>query len=189
MRRPSRTRRYAPVAILLGLGWGLAVMNLDRWLVSAAQRRDRWFANVVQALPRLLIALIIGTLISTPIVLFLFQREINAELAVIHQDRRASFATAQAGDPRFARIPALQRDVANGRTALANETDPELRAAVARQLERDESNSTGCSRSDASKRRRTSGRSVRTPASWRAWQPSSSSPSSTAHSGRRTWYS
>jgi Domain of unknown function (DUF4407) len=99
------------LSAIIGLGWGLAIMNLDRWLVTAAQRRDRWYQNLTVALPRLCLALIIGTVISTPLVLWIFQKEINTELDVIHQQKVEANATTLNNDPRFAGLPKLRDEI------------------------------------------------------------------------------
>jgi hypothetical protein len=108
------------IAIPVGIAWGLAVMNLDRWMVSVTQRRERWTANVGQALPRLILAVIIGAIISTPLVLWLFQREVNAQLAFMHENRIVSFHTDLFNDPQFRQIPDLQRRVDDLQKSLAS---------------------------------------------------------------------
>ncbi|MBN1174062.1 MAG: DUF4407 domain-containing protein [Micromonosporaceae bacterium] len=111
---------YATIPI--GLLWGLAILNLDRWLVTAAQRQERWYQNLVAVLPRLMLALIIGTVISTPLVLRIFQNEINAELEVVHQKRLNQHEQDLQSDTRFSRIPELETEVAKLQ-ALANGTN------------------------------------------------------------------
>ncbi|GAA2854742.1 hypothetical protein Acy02nite_73740 [Actinoplanes cyaneus] len=96
-----------PVALL----WGLAIANLDRWLVAAASRRERWWQNLFTLLPRLLLALVIGAVVSTPLVLWIFQREIQAQLTVDQQADRNRFEAALRADARFAPIPELEAEV------------------------------------------------------------------------------
>jgi hypothetical protein len=79
------------ICIAVGLAWGLAIMNLDRWLISAFPRQDKWWKNVVQALPRFFMALIIGLVVSTPLVLRLFDHEIEQQIDEMHQVSRADF--------------------------------------------------------------------------------------------------
>ncbi|GAA3398212.1 DUF4407 domain-containing protein [Cryptosporangium minutisporangium] len=90
------------VCVAIGLFWGLAIANLDRWLVGAFPRRDTVGKNFLQALPRLLMALLIGVVVSTPLVLRVFNNEIEKEIAAQHdvtrdQERRAIFARYQVG--------------------------------------------------------------------------------------------
>src|SRR6202167_5282299 len=59
------------LAFPIALAWGLVIMGIDRWLiVTMPVEGKRKFAI---ALPRLALALLLGTLISTPIVLRVFQ--------------------------------------------------------------------------------------------------------------------
>jgi Domain of unknown function (DUF4407) len=71
-------------AALVGTAWGLAVMLLDRWLVLSYRRQDKWKAVVVVT-PRLLLALIFGLVISTPLILQIFRPELEQKIAIIQQ--------------------------------------------------------------------------------------------------------
>jgi hypothetical protein len=84
-------RAPIPVAVVIGLLWGLAIMNLDRWLVTATPRRDHWYQNLAATLPRVVLALIMGLVISTPVVLWVFQREIKAGINTIQAENRKAF--------------------------------------------------------------------------------------------------
>lgn len=79
------------LAALFGLVWGLAILNLDRWLVAANARQSSWWRNVLVALPRVLMALRIGVVMSTPLVLQLFSPEIETELVMMRQRAQAAF--------------------------------------------------------------------------------------------------
>lgn len=70
-----------PVAVL----WGLAIMGIDRWMILSIPPRGsrRWAI----AVPRVLLALLLGSVISTPFVLRIFQPEINNEIAVLDTQR------------------------------------------------------------------------------------------------------
>lgn len=106
------------VALLVGLCWGLAIMNLDRWLITAAQRQRRWYLNLALTTPRLLLALIIGTVVSTPMVLWIFNQEIESELNVVQRERDAAFQAALTRDERFRSIPDLERRVADNQRVV-----------------------------------------------------------------------
>src|SRR6478672_126467 len=53
---------HAPllVALILGIGWGLAIMNLDRWLLMSIRRQDTPGKTILMAAPRIVLALLIG---------------------------------------------------------------------------------------------------------------------------------
>ncbi len=88
------------------------ILNLDRLLTLGMTRRGGWWRNVAAALPRLALALLLGAIISTPLVLQIFQSEINAQLEVQHNQRSAEFQEQLDTNPKFAAIPGLERQLA-----------------------------------------------------------------------------
>lgn len=70
------------VAILFGILWGLIIFNLDRFLVSTMRKygvsRGR---QVWMAVPRIILALLIGFTIARPLELKIFEKEINIKVA------------------------------------------------------------------------------------------------------------
>ncbi|NQX78005.1 DUF4407 domain-containing protein [Gilvibacter sp.] len=69
-----------PVAIAFGLVWGLLIFNLDRFIVSTIKKRGKFWDELVQATPRLLLAVIIAIVIAKPLELKIFEKEINQVL-------------------------------------------------------------------------------------------------------------
>ncbi|RLJ61497.1 uncharacterized protein DUF4407 [Lacinutrix venerupis] len=67
-------------AIGFGLVWGLLIFNLDRFIVSTIKKRDNVMDEIIQASPRLLLAVIIAIVISKPLELKIFEKEINQVL-------------------------------------------------------------------------------------------------------------
>ncbi|WP_179375165.1 DUF4407 domain-containing protein [Winogradskyella wichelsiae] len=67
-------------SILFGLIWGLLIFNLDRYIVSTIKKRDNILDEILQATPRLFLALIIAVVISKPLELKIFEKEINQVL-------------------------------------------------------------------------------------------------------------
>ena len=81
------------LAIPVAVFWGLVIMGIDRWLITSMPvDGSRKFA---MAVPRVLLAILLGTLISTPLVLRIFQSEIDAQMAVMQQTNYSSFLSAQ----------------------------------------------------------------------------------------------
>ena len=80
-------------SLLAALLWGLIILGIDRWLVTSMpiDGSRRWPI----AVPRLILAILLGTLISTPLVLRIFQSEINTQIAVIKQQRASEFLASQ----------------------------------------------------------------------------------------------
>jgi multidrug efflux pump subunit AcrA (membrane-fusion protein) len=97
----------APFALL----WGLVIMGIDRWLITSmpADGRRRFY----MAAPRLLLAILLGTLISTPLVLRIFQSEINAQISVMKANAASQFLQSEQGNQVGAQVTYWRDDVAN----------------------------------------------------------------------------
>jgi len=67
-------------AIGFGIVWGLLIFNLDRFIVSTLRKKDSKFAEFSQAAPRIILAIIIAIVISKPLELKIFEKEINQVL-------------------------------------------------------------------------------------------------------------
>jgi hypothetical protein len=104
-------------AVIFGVLWGLAIMSFDRWLVAASGRGVRGLP--LMAL-RLLIAILIGIVVSTPITLRIFQPEIEAEIPTIHSKAAAAFTDQQHANDRGKRITFLNSEI----TTLTGELSP-----------------------------------------------------------------
>lgn len=85
-----------PLAIVLGLLWGLVTLNLDRWLVVSLSRRDSAFRLLADAVPRLLIALLFGYVSSLALILLVFRPEISAYLHSVKSSPYGLLANVQA---------------------------------------------------------------------------------------------
>lgn len=69
-----------PWALFFGFLWGLLVFNLDRFIVSTIRKRDRFGSELLQASPRIVLAMIIAVVISKPLEMKIFEKEINQVL-------------------------------------------------------------------------------------------------------------
>ena len=67
-------------AIFFGLIWGLLIFNLDRYIVSTIKKTGNVLDELIQASPRILLAIIIAVVISKPLELKIFEKEINQVL-------------------------------------------------------------------------------------------------------------
>ena len=68
------------IAMAFGLIWGLLIFNLDRFIVSTIRKRDRFGSEFLQATPRIVLAVIIAVVISKPLEIKIFEKEINTVL-------------------------------------------------------------------------------------------------------------
>lgn len=125
---------FLPLAILAGAAWSLAIMQLDRWLVVSTQRRSNPWKSLYPAVPRLLLALLFGVVISTPLVLQIFRPEIEAKLVELRQNDADAFRRKQQSGAvgttigrLTAQRDALQKIVASGGDTPQNpEADPKI---------------------------------------------------------------
>src|SRR5690606_27307713 len=67
-------------SVFFGLIWGLLIFNLDRYIVSTIKKGKGFWNEFLQALPRLILAVIIAIVISKPLELKIFEKEINQVL-------------------------------------------------------------------------------------------------------------
>ncbi len=67
-------------AVIFGILWGLAIFNLDRYIVSSINKTSRGLRQFYQASPRLVFAVLIAIVIARPLELRIFDKEIEAVL-------------------------------------------------------------------------------------------------------------
>jgi hypothetical protein len=72
-------------AVGFGLLWGLMIFNLDRYIVSSIKKTGTWGHQILMTLPRLLLAGFLGIIISKPLELKIFEKEVNKQLNTIIQ--------------------------------------------------------------------------------------------------------
>jgi hypothetical protein len=126
-----------PVAVIVGIFWGVIILNLDRLLIIGMAKQKGVWRNIGLAIPRVALALIIGTVISTPLTLQIFSAEINSEIQVMQAEEKAAFEERMASDPRFAAIPDLEKSIAANQEIVDKglqtdlSSDPNYAAAVA----------------------------------------------------------
>ena len=65
------------MAFLFGGIWGLAIFNLDRYIVLSMDKSRNISTQVLHAVPRILLAILIGLVISRPLELKIFDKEIQ----------------------------------------------------------------------------------------------------------------
>ncbi|MCC6459298.1 MAG: DUF4407 domain-containing protein [Saprospiraceae bacterium] len=113
-------------AIAFGLVWGLMIFNLDRYIVLSMKSYGKWWRDWLVALPRLALAVLLALVISKPLEMKIFEKEIKAELVTMEQevyktqeDRLKSRYQSQIDDQR-AQIAALKAEIST-KTEARNE--------------------------------------------------------------------
>jgi len=77
-------------AVGFGLFWGFVIFNLDRFIVSTMYSDGKATISkqeLIGALPRLIIAVFLGVIISNPLELRIFEREITYEIEQIKNEK------------------------------------------------------------------------------------------------------
>jgi hypothetical protein len=70
-----------PIAIGLGLFWGFSVANIDRFLIMTTTKSSSFsIEQLITSSIRIFMAVILGIIISKPLELAIFQKEISAEI-------------------------------------------------------------------------------------------------------------
>jgi Domain of unknown function (DUF4407) len=113
-------------ALCFGLVWGLMIFNLDRYIVSSMKRRGSIATDFFTAIPRLILAVIISIVISKPLELKIFEKEINAEIVSMEQEVYKT-QESKVQDRYQAQVQTLQSEI----VALKNEIQQ-------KQIKRDE---------------------------------------------------
>lgn len=113
-------------AIFFGLIWGLLIFNLDRYIVSTIKKSDNFIDEIIQASPRILLAVIIAIVISKPLELKIFEKEINQvlleqknELTLANKDQIAEQFTPTITDLNN-NIDALQQQIVTKEAEVNN---------------------------------------------------------------------
>lgn len=87
------------LSIPFGLFWGGLIFNLDRYIVASFGvgdgKRTISKQELTEAAPRLVMAMILGFVISTPLELKLFEREINVEIQNIIREERIKLSEGE----------------------------------------------------------------------------------------------
>ena len=108
-------------AIFFGFIWGLLIFNLDRFIVSTIQKRNSKWKELLQATPRLILAIIIAMVISKPLELKIFEKEINQ--VILEEKNQMTLDNKEQIAKQFE--PEIEK-LNNGITALKSEiTDKE----------------------------------------------------------------
>jgi hypothetical protein len=131
-------RIAAFVAVPLALVWALIIFNLDRFLTSTMRSTHNVWRLIGLAIPRVIMAAVIGIVVAEPLVLQIFQNDIAREVnatnitqAQSDQDAVTSGPERQALDAASERVAALESQAATGVVEGAETTTASAAAAQA----------------------------------------------------------
>jgi hypothetical protein len=123
--------------IAFGIVWGLIIFNFDRFLVSTMRKYGVSKAHQIRmAIPRLLLALLIGITIARPLELKIFEKEIDVKVAenrhkkmllndsLLNRETLANIQTAETERNRLtARKESIEDTLHRLQTAYVQEAD------------------------------------------------------------------
>lgn len=76
-------------AASFGILWGLMIFNLDRFIVASMRKSGNFFRQFFAATPRIILATLLGIVISKPLELRIFEKEIDKQLNIIINRNKA----------------------------------------------------------------------------------------------------
>lgn len=110
-------------AVVFGLVWALVIFNLDRFIVAASGPGDGKdtvsLKEFVTALPRIVMAILIGLVLSAPLEIKIMKTEIEARLSVVQAEKEQmlnAMTDAKLKDDR----QRLDAELARTRAAIAD---------------------------------------------------------------------
>ncbi len=110
------------VAMFFGLVWSAVIYNLDRFIVSTTGHGDGTdsvtLGEIARALPRMMMAVLIGFVLSKPLEIRIMKTEIDAELK-IEQQKEAKKLETKAIEDHASKVAAIK----TGRDELVKELD------------------------------------------------------------------
>ncbi|QCX53347.1 DUF4407 domain-containing protein [Elizabethkingia sp. JS20170427COW] len=84
-------------SIGFALLWGLMIFNLDRYIVSSIKKTGSIWHQLWMTIPRLILAGFLGIVISKPLELKIFEKEINKQLNTIIERNKKQLQTEMNG--------------------------------------------------------------------------------------------
>ncbi|GAB3646389.1 DUF4407 domain-containing protein [Echinicola sediminis] len=95
-------------AVLFAIVWGVMIFNLDRFIVSGMRKRANAWLEWKMAIPRIVLAILLALVISKPLELKIFEKEINRK---IEEDKIQALAEAKSGlDEAFPEVDRLEAE-------------------------------------------------------------------------------
>lgn len=103
-----------PMSIILGLFWGVIIFNLDRFIISSVKKSRSFTKELMQVIPRVLLAIFLAIVISKPLELRIFKQEIDEYLHYTGMQKLAEVDSAYAASEiiEYQRVDELKAETA-----------------------------------------------------------------------------
>lgn len=122
------------VACAFGIFWGILILNLDRFIVSTMYSDGKHTISRLElwaGLPRIIMAIFLGVVISTPLEMKLFEERINIQIAEIQRDRRRQFIENNAKTDNLDELKAERKAILDERQRRNEDIENQRRDLVA----------------------------------------------------------
>lgn len=99
------------LAVVFGLFWGALIFNLDRFIVNTMYSDGKHTISkeeIIGGLPRIIIAIFLGIVISTPLEMKIFEDRIKSQ--IIKDNARRTNDTRETASADYKKVEALQRE-------------------------------------------------------------------------------
>lgn len=104
------------IAIAFGIFWGTLILNLDRFIVSTMYSDGKHtvsWQELKSGLPRIIMAIFLGIVISTPLEMKLFEERIKNEISIVNQEQRDNYKARQTNAVDLEEYRQQERKVVN----------------------------------------------------------------------------
>lgn len=119
------------VSLVAAVSWGAVIFNLDRWLIVSQKRLDKPWKQWLTVLPRVAVAVLLGFVISEPLLHQVFRAEIDKELIAITTLEQQEARTIAENSPDQSRLKVLDEEEAKLGN-VENAKTVEYRALIAK---------------------------------------------------------
>lgn len=85
------------ISVGFAILWGLMIFNLDRYIVASIKKTGTWYSQLLMSIPRLILAAFLGIIISKPLELKIFEKEVNKQLNTIIQRNKTQLQAEMNG--------------------------------------------------------------------------------------------
>jgi hypothetical protein len=95
------------IAIPFGIFWGFLIFFLDWYIVASLRKEKKFYKEIAGAAPRIILAVLIAVVISKPLEMKLFEKEISNQMALLNQQKRLDYKSLV--DENFDEIEELKK--------------------------------------------------------------------------------
>ena len=109
------------IAAVFGVFWGILIFFLDWFIVASLKKEEKFISEFLFSFPRVILAILLAVVISKPLELKLFEKEINAVL--VNEKTESSIKYNQLVNKEFNQIEVFKTENENLRKDIKNKED------------------------------------------------------------------